>query len=106
MLKLNKALYGLKQAPRAWNSRIDKYFQENGFRKCPYEHALYVKIKDGDILIVCLYVDDLIFTGNNPGMFIEFKKVMMKEFEMTDIGLMAYYLGIEVKQQDEGIFIS
>ncbi|KAE8709398.1 Agamous-like MADS-box protein AGL6 [Hibiscus syriacus] len=106
VLKLNKALYGLKQAPRAWNSRIDKYFQENGFNKCPYEHALYIKIKDEDILIVCLYVDDLIFTGSNPSMFNEFKDVMMKEFEMTDMGLMAYYLGIEVKQQNDGIFIS
>ncbi|KAE8679159.1 Zinc ion binding, putative isoform 1 [Hibiscus syriacus] len=95
VLKLKKALYGLKQAPRAWNSRIDKYFQDNGFNKCPYEHALYIKIKDEDILIVCLYVDDLIFTGRNPSMFNEFKDVMMKEFEMADMGLMAYYLGIE-----------
>ncbi|KAE8657590.1 hypothetical protein F3Y22_tig00116989pilonHSYRG00496 [Hibiscus syriacus] len=106
VLKLKKALYGLKQAPRAWNSRIDKYFQENGFNKCPYEHALYIKIKDEDILIVFLYVDDLIFTGSNPSMFNEFKDVMMKEFEMIDMGLMAYYLGIEVKQQNDGIFIS
>ena len=86
---MKKALYGLKQAPRAWNSRIDKYFQENGFIKCPYEHALYFKIKDGDVLIICLYVDDLIFTGNNLSMFEDFKKAMVKEFEMTDIGLMA-----------------
>ncbi|KAH9768833.1 hypothetical protein KPL71_011754 [Citrus sinensis] len=106
VLRLKKALYGLKQAPRAWNSRIDKYFQEKGFTKCPYEHALYVKEKDGDILIVCLYVDDLIFTGSNPSLFEEFKRVMIKEFEMTDIGLMAYFLGIEVKQKEEGIFIS
>ncbi|KAK4345238.1 hypothetical protein RND71_035414 [Anisodus tanguticus] len=106
MLKLKKALCGLKQVPRAWNSRIDKYFQENGFNKCPYEHALYIKIKDGDILIVCLYVDDLIFTGSNQSMFNEFKEVMTKEFEMTDMGLMTYYLGIEVKQQKDGIFIS
>ena len=62
--------------------------------------------KNGDILIVCLYVDDLIFIGNNPGMFEDFKKVMTKEFEMTNIGLMAYYLGIEVKQMEDGIFIS
>ena len=53
--------------------------------------------KNGDILIVCLYADDLIFTSNNPSMFEDFKKAMTKEFEMTDIGLMAYYLGIEVK---------
>ncbi|KAH9657526.1 hypothetical protein KPL70_023114 [Citrus sinensis] len=106
VLRLKKALYGLNQAPRAWNSIIDKYFQENGFTKCPYEHALYVKEKDGDILIVCLYVDDLIFTGSNPSLFEEFKRVMIKEFEMTDIGLMANYLGIEVKQKEEDIFIS
>ena len=62
--------------------------------------------KNGDILIVCLYVDYLIFIGNNPSMFEDFKKVMTKEFEMTNIGLMAYYLGIEVKQMEDGIFIS
>jgi hypothetical protein len=57
--KLKKALYGLKQAPRAWNTRIDKYFQDNRFEKCPYEHAIYVKKEaDGNILFVCLYVDD------------------------------------------------
>ncbi|CAJ2639996.1 unnamed protein product [Trifolium pratense] len=106
VLKLKKALYGLKQAPRAWNARIDKYFQDKNFIKCPYEHALYIKAKGGDILIVCLYVDDLIFTGNNPTMFEEFKKEMTKEFEMTDIGLMSYYLGIEVKQEDHGILIT
>uniref|UniRef100_A0A2N9JBE9 Integrase catalytic domain-containing protein n=1 Tax=Fagus sylvatica TaxID=28930 RepID=A0A2N9JBE9_FAGSY len=107
VLKLKKALYGLKQAPRAWNNKIDKYFQEKGFSKCPHEHALYCKVhENGDILIVCLYVDDLIFTGNNPSMFEDFKKAMAREFEMTDIGLMAYYLGIEVKQTEEGIFIS
>ncbi|KAE8706195.1 hypothetical protein F3Y22_tig00110403pilonHSYRG00175 [Hibiscus syriacus] len=86
--------------------RINKYFQENGFNKCPYEHALYIKIKYGDILIMCLYVDDLIFIGSNSSMFNEFKDVMMKEFEMTDMGFMAYYLGIEVKQQKDEIFIS
>ena len=103
---MKKALYGLKQAPRAWNNCIDKYFLENNFTKCPYEHVFYVKVKDGDILIVCLYVDDLIFTRSNPRMLEEFKKVMTREFEMMDIGLMAYYLGIEVKQKEEGIFIS
>ena len=107
VLKLKKALYGLKQAPRTWNSRIDKYFQVNGFSKCPHEHALYCKVhKNGDILIFCLYIDDLNFTSNNPSMFEEFKKAMTKEFEMTDIGLMTNYLGIEVKQMEDGIFIS
>ncbi|KAG6404541.1 hypothetical protein SASPL_136790 [Salvia splendens] len=85
---------------------IDKYLEDNGFTKCAHEHALYVKSKGNDVLIVCLYVDDLIFTGNNLSMFEEFKKVMTDEFEMTDIGLMAYYLGVEVKQLEDGVFIT
>ncbi|KAJ4728612.1 Retrovirus-related Pol polyprotein from transposon TNT 1-94 [Melia azedarach] len=63
------------------------------------------KIKDEDILIVCLYIDDLIFTGSNPSLFDDFKNTMTKEFEMTNIGLMAYYLSIEVRQEEDGIFI-
>jgi hypothetical protein len=76
--ELKKALYGLKQTLRAWITRIDKYFQENRFEKCPYKHAMYVKKEaDGSTLFACLYVDDLIFTGNNPTMFEDFKKSMV-----------------------------
>jgi hypothetical protein len=99
VLKLNKALYGLKQAPMAWYSRIDGYFLENGFVKCPYEYVFYVKIKDiGDTLIVYLCVDDLIFIRNNLKIFEDFKQAMTKEFKMMNIGLMPYYLKIEIKQ--------
>jgi hypothetical protein len=104
--KLKKALYGLKQAPRAWYNRIDNYFSKAGFHKCPYEHTLYIKTRGrGNLLIVCLYVDDLIFTGNDEDMFKVFKQSMMKEFEMTDLGKMKFFLGIEVTQSAGGIFI-
>ena len=107
MYRLKKALYGLKQAPRAWNVRIDDYPQQNGFIKCPYEHYVNVKTNDkGEFLILCLYVDDLLFTGNSEKMFAKFKQSMFKEFEMTDNGLVSYFLGIEVKQENDGIFIS
>ncbi|XP_044473188.1 receptor-like protein 43 [Mangifera indica] len=107
VLKLRRALYGLKQAPNAWNTRINKYFQDNGFVCCPHEYSLYVKsYKNEDLLLVYLYVDDLIFTGNNQRLFEEFKKAMSQEFEMTNIGLMSYYLGLEVKQTQGRIFIS
>ncbi|CAJ2652499.1 unnamed protein product [Trifolium pratense] len=86
VIKLKKALYGLKQAPRAWNTHIDTYFKENGFKKCPYEHALYVKKNDSNMLLVALYVDDIIFLGNNGQMIEEFKGTMTREFEMTDLG--------------------
>lgn len=105
--KLKKALYGLKQAPRAWYSRIEAYFLKTGFVKCPYEHTLSIKYENnGKLLIVCLYVDDLIYTGNDRSMFDRFKESMMKEFDMSDLGLMHYFLGIEVVQSTRGIFIS
>ncbi|KAK7379716.1 hypothetical protein VNO78_34406 [Psophocarpus tetragonolobus] len=103
VVKLKKALYGLKQAMRAWNTRIDTYFKENGFEQCPYEHVLYVKKSGGNMLFVVLYVDDLIFMGNDDEMIQEFKCTMAWEFEMTDLGLMKFFLGLEVRQ---GIFVS
>ena len=73
--KLNKALYGLKQALRAWYSKIEAYFIHEGFKKCYCEHTLFTKLKEeGKLLIVSLYVDDLIFTGNDMNMCEEFKK--------------------------------
>ncbi|RDX94898.1 hypothetical protein CR513_22662, partial [Mucuna pruriens] len=107
LLKLKKTLYGLKQAPRAWNRCIDKYFQDNGFVRCQHEYALYVKkFNNSEILLVCLYVDDIIFIENNQNLFEDFNKVMSCEFEMTDIRLMSYYLGLEVKQMNNDIFVS
>jgi hypothetical protein len=103
--KLKKALYGLKQAPRSWYSS-DRYISsQNGFNRSNNEPTLYIK-KDqqGKILIVCLYVDDMIFTRNLA--IDEFKAVMKKEFEMIDLGLMKYFLGIEINQLKYGIFIS
>jgi len=73
VLKLKKALYRLKQAPRAWNTRIDTYFKENEFKQCSYEQALYAKNRGGNMIFVALYVDDLIFMGNNNEMIEEFK---------------------------------
>eukprot|EP00253_Pinus_taeda_P006313 PITA_06313 len=104
--RLKKALYGLKQAPRAWYRRIDSYLLENGFEKCEGKPTLYIKEKDGKILIVVLYVDDFIFTGNDNYLIENFKAVMKEEFEMTNMGLLRYFLGIEVDQNENGIFIS
>jgi hypothetical protein len=104
--RLKKSLYGLRQAPRAWYSKIETYIGSEGFVKCPHEHTLFVKHDDGGrTIIVSLYVDDLIFTGNDQSMFDQFKKSMERNFAMTDLGRMRYFLGIEVKQEDSGIFI-
>ena len=71
--QLKRALYGLKQAPRAWYSRIEAYFLKEGFSKCPYDHTLFVKFEGGKMLVVSLYVDDLIYTGNDAAMFEKLK---------------------------------
>nr|KYP56954.1 Retrovirus-related Pol polyprotein from transposon TNT 1-94 [Cajanus cajan] len=103
--RLKKALYGLKQAPRAWYSKIEAYFAKERFERCSNEHTLFTKRIHDNILIVRLYVDDLIFTGNSKDMCDEFKNSMKAEFDMTDLGHMRHFLGIEVIQSNTGIFI-
>lgn len=101
------ALYGLKQAPRAWYARIYSYFLKNGFRKCPFKHTLNLRERaNGDLIIITLYVDDLIITGSNINDIDDFKENMKQEFEMTDLGLLHFFLGLEIKQSNAGIFIS
>jgi len=102
---LKKALYGLKQAPRAWYSRINKHLLSIGFVKSLSKATLYVKHKEKNFLIVSLYVDDLLVTGDDTRLVEEFKQEMMQIFEMTDLGLMSYFLGIEIKQNEDDVFI-
>jgi len=98
-------LYGLKQAPRAWYSRINDHLLSIGFTKSLSEFTLYVKDKGNSFLIVSLYVDDLLVTGDDTKLIDEFKQEMMQAFEMTDLGLMTYFLGIEIKQGENEVFI-
>ena len=92
--RLKKALYGLKQAPRAWYNQIDSYLTGNGFHRSESEPTLYTKVNEqGKMLISCLYVDDLIFTSDFGITY--FKLVMESEFEMIDLWLMKFFLGIE-----------
>jgi len=79
---------------------------DNGFEKSDCEPTIYIKESDGKILIVVLYVDDLIFTGSDEFFIVDFKEVMKSEFEITNLGSLRYFLGIEVKQTKNGIFIS
>ena len=104
--RLKRALYGLKKAPRAWYNKIDSYLMRNVFSKSDGKPTLYIKAKNDNVLTVVLYVDDLIFTGNDKALIGEFKEAMKNKFEMTDLGLLKYFLGIEVKKMHDGIFIS
>ena len=102
---LNKALYGLKEAPRPWYSRIDEHLLGLGFCKSGSESTLYVKKKGAEVLIISLYVNDMLITGNNVSLIEGFKQEMMQAFEMTDLGLMTYFLGMEINQKENEIFV-
>jgi len=101
--KLHKALYGLRQAPRAWNTKLNEILKELKFKKCHKEPSLYRKQEGENILVVAVYVDDLLVTGSNLDIILNFKKGMAGKFEMSDLGKLTYYLGIEVLQSKDGI---
>ena len=88
VLKLSKSLYGLKQAPRAWNIKLDKSLKKLGFVKCPSESAVYKREAGKATIILGVYVDDLLVTGNDPLEIMKFKQQMNAEFEMSDLGLL------------------
>ena len=106
VFRLKKALYGLKQAPRVWYFKLDECLSSLGFRRSEHEHAVYFK-KDSDYhLLIGVYVDDLIVTGPISAHIKEFKVKMMKLFEMSDLGLLNSYLGIEVIQGKSSICLN
>ena len=106
VFQLKKALYGLKQAPRAWYYRLDKYLHQQGFSKGSANRNLYTKIENDKLLIVVVYVDDIIFGSNEYSMSQKFSSVMQQEFEMSLLGELTFFLGLQVQQSIDGIFLS
>ena len=104
--KLCKALYGLKQAPRAWYQRIDNFFLKLELLRSHADSNLYTLVADGLIVFVIIYVDDLIIIGSHKQRISSFMADLNREFEMTDLGLLHYFLGFEVWQTRKGIFLS
>jgi hypothetical protein len=100
VLRLNKALYGLRQALRAWNAKLHSTLRSLGFTRSPSEHAVYVRGEASSRLLLGVYVDDLIVTGNSTPEIAKFKQEMMDRFKMSDLGLLSYYLGMEVTQRN------
>jgi len=106
VLKLRKALYGLKQAPRGWNKSINTFLHNIGFQKFTAEHGVYIKfVKHTEIIIICLYMDDLLLTGNSSTGIDSLKQNLKKEFEMADLGTLSYFLGLEFAYIAQGIFM-
>jgi len=105
VLHLVKALYGLRQAPRAWYAKLDESLIGLGFRRSASEHAVYLRGTGARRLVVGVYVDDLIIAGGNQVDIDTFKDQMKATFKMSDLGLLHYYLGLEVSQTEAGITI-
>jgi len=95
--KLDKTLYDLKQAPRAWYERLSTFLISNDFVKGKVNTTLFTKYVDSDILIVQIYVDDIIFGSTNEKLRKEFESSMKNEFEMSMMGELNYFIGLQIK---------
>ncbi|GJU22213.1 putative ribonuclease H-like domain-containing protein [Tanacetum coccineum] len=104
--KVEKALYGLHQAPKAWYETLSTYLLDNRFQRGKIDKILFIRRDKGDILLVQVYIDDIIFGSTKKLLCIEFEKMMHKKFQMSSMGELTFFLGLQVKQKDDGIFIS
>jgi hypothetical protein len=103
---LHKALYGLKQAPRAWYDTLKEFLIHNGFKIGLVDITLFTKVKGKDLFVCQIYVDDIIFGSTNRVLSDEFSKMMIKRFEMSMVGELKFFLGLQIRQLKHGTFIS
>lgn len=95
--KLKKSLYGLKQSPRAWFHRFTKVLKDNEYLQCQSDHTMFIKhFNMSRISVIIVYVDDIVITGNDEEEIMQIKLLLSKEFEMKDLGLLKYFLGMKV----------
>ncbi|GJY33986.1 putative ribonuclease H-like domain-containing protein [Tanacetum coccineum] len=104
--KVEKALYGLHQAPRAWYETLSTYLLDNGFQRGKIDKTLFIRREKGNILLVQVYVYDIIFGSTKKSLCTEFEKIMHKKFQMSYMGELTFFLGLQVNQKEDGIFIS
>ncbi|GKD93210.1 putative ribonuclease H-like domain-containing protein [Tanacetum coccineum] len=104
--KVEKALYDLHQAHRAWYETLSTYLLENRYRRGTIDKTLFIKKDIGDILLVQVYVDDIIFGSIKKSLCVEFEQMMHKRFQMSSMGELTFFLGLQVQQKEDGIFIS
>nr|GEV68096.1 ribonuclease H-like domain-containing protein [Tanacetum cinerariifolium] len=104
--KVEKTLYGLHQAPKAWYETLSTYLLDNGFQRGKINKTLFIKRNKGDILLVQVYVDDIIFGLTKKELCFEFERLMHEKFQMSSLGELTFFSGLQVKQKKDGIFIS
>nr|GFB50493.1 retrovirus-related Pol polyprotein from transposon TNT 1-94 [Tanacetum cinerariifolium] len=104
--RLKKALYGLKQKPRAWYDKLSKFLISTGFSKGVVDPTLFTRRPSKHILLVQIYVDDIIFASTDPNSYQRFAPEMSSTFQMSMMGQMSFFLGLQVSQNPRGIFIN
>ncbi|GJX21240.1 retrovirus-related pol polyprotein from transposon TNT 1-94 [Tanacetum coccineum] len=104
--KLKKALYGLKQAPKAWYDRLKAFLIKHEYKMGMVDNTLFTKKKSSNLIIVQIYVDDIIFGSTCQDMCDDFAKIMHDEFEMSMMGELNFFLGLQIKQMEDGIFFN
>ena len=106
MYKLKRALYGLKQAPRAWYDRLTIYLIDHGFKRGFADTTLFIRKDKNSFVVAQIYVDDIVFGAINDSLAHSFADEMKTMFEMSMVGELTYFLGLQVKQMDSGIYIN
>ncbi|GKA82123.1 retrovirus-related pol polyprotein from transposon TNT 1-94 [Tanacetum coccineum] len=104
--RLKKALYGLKQAPKAWYDRLKAFLIKHDYTMGMVDNTLFTKKKDSNLIIVQIYVDDIIFGSTCQELCDDFAKIMHDEFEMSMMGELNFFLGLQIKQLEDGIFFN
>ena len=104
--KLQKSLYRLKQAPRSWYAKMDAFLLSQKFQRCKSNMNVYLKQYDGQLLIIFLYVDDLLITGSTLASISFIKTALHDAFEMSDLGLLKQFLGLEISKDFDGIMVT
>ncbi|CAM8925259.1 unnamed protein product [Rhodiola kirilowii] len=104
--KLVKSLYGLKQASRQWFAKFSEAITDFGFQRSLNDYSLFTLKKGTDFLILLVYVDDVVITGTSSSLISDVKKYIHDLFRIKDLGLLKYFLGLEVARSDAGIFLN
>jgi hypothetical protein len=95
-------LYGLKQAPRAWYERLKSFLLSKGFKMGSMDNTIFLLKHNNDTLLVQIYVDDIIFGGSSNALMSRFSDLMSREFEMSMMGELNFFLGLQIKQNQDG----
>lgn len=97
-------MYGLKQAPRAWYARLKNFFLGKGFKMGSVDKTLFLLKQGSDTLLVQIYMDDIIFSGSSHALVSKYADLMSREFEMSMMGELTFFLGLQIMQTQQETF--